>query len=162
MGNALKKLQRRKKAIGRFSEIMDDASYSMIVHYSCESFYDRPEGKSPRVTSIAARNIESGQTDSFSIHQVGERKGLSLDEIDQHYDELEKEMLDEFYDFVRRHATHKWVHWNMRDINYGFKAIEHRYKTLGGEPIEIHEGNKLDMARLMVDVYGVGDLLPEN
>ncbi len=65
-------------------------------------------------------------------------------------------MLDEFYDFVRRHATHKWIHWNMRDINYGFKAIEHRYKVLGGEPLEIHEGNKLDMARLMVHAYGVG------
>lgn len=156
MGKALKRLQRRKKALERFSDIMDNGAHSLVVHYSCESFYDRPQGASPRVTSIAVRNIESGQTDSFSIHQIAERKGHPVDQIDQHYDELEKEMLDEFYDFARSHATHKWVHWNMRDINYGFAAIEHRHKVLGGKPIEIHEGNKLDMARVMVDVYGVG------
>ncbi len=156
MGEALRRLGQRKKALERFSVIMDDAAHSLVIHYSCESFYDRPQGTSPRVTSIAVRNIESGQTDSFSIHQIAERKGLPLEQIDQHYDGLEEEMLDEFYDFVRRHATHKWIHWNMRDINYGFKAIEHRYKVLGGEPLEIHEGNKLDMARLMVHAYGVG------
>jgi len=31
----------------------------------------------------------------------------------------------------------KWIHWNMRDVNFGFEAIVNRYKILGGKVIEI-------------------------
>lgn len=156
MAQPLKRLQKRRNAREMFTRVMSDASHSFVIHYSCESFYERPEGTSPRITSIAVRNIESGQTSSFSIHQVAERQGIKASQIDQHYDELEKQMLDEFYAFVDRHRTYNWVHWNMRDINYGFQAIDHRYKVLGGDPIEIQETNKIDMARTMVNYYGVG------
>lgn len=43
----------------------------------------------------------------------------------------------------------------MRDINYGFKAIEHRYEVLGGHPIEIENANKIDISRLFIQCYGV-------
>lgn len=43
----------------------------------------------------------------------------------------------------------------MRDINYGFKAIEHRYKVLGGQPLTIEDTNKIDLARLLIQCYGV-------
>jgi hypothetical protein len=138
-----------------FAGVMNDASHSFVVHYSCESFYERSEGTSPRITSIALRNIESGQTSSFSIHQVAERRGLKASQIDRHYDSLEKQMLDEFYAFVDRHRTYNYMHWNMRDINFGFQAIEHRYRVLSGDPVEIQESNKLDLARVMVNFYGV-------
>ena len=52
-----------------------EASNCWVIHYSCESFYDRPEGQSPRITSIAVRRLDTGQTLSFSIYQVAERKG---------------------------------------------------------------------------------------
>lgn len=60
-----------------------------VIHYSCESFYGRPEGRSPRVTSIAVRNLGSGQTTSFSIHKAAERQGVAVASIDTSYDELE-------------------------------------------------------------------------
>jgi hypothetical protein len=44
----------------------------------------------------------------------------------------------------------------MRDINYGFHAIEHRYKVLGGEPFKIEESKKFDLARALIAIYGVG------
>ena len=44
----------------------------------------------------------------------------------------------------------------MRDMNYGFEAIEHRYKVLGGNPTEIPEQNRIDLNRLLIDIYGVG------
>ena len=50
----------------------------------------------------------------------------------------------------------KYMHWNMRDINYGFPAIEHRYRVLGGNPVIIDDDKKLDLARLLIDIYGVG------
>ena len=43
----------------------------------------------------------------------------------------------------------------MRDINYGFPAIAHRFRVLKGEPVEIPESQLIDMARLLIDMYGV-------
>ncbi len=42
----------------------------------------------------------------------------------------------------------------MRDINYGFVAIEHRFRILGGNPVSIAEDRKFDLARTLVDLYG--------
>lgn len=33
-------------------------------------------------------------------------------------------MLDAFFEFTKERKEYKWVHWNMRDSNYGFHAIE--------------------------------------
>jgi hypothetical protein len=154
MGQAWNKIQKRKQAKNKLSELMGKADQVIVIHYSCESFYDRPDGSSPRITSIAVRNLESGQTTSFSIHQVAERKGYSASALEQHYNELEKLMLDEFYDYVRIHSSYFWLHWNMRDINYGFPAIAHRYKVLQGNPEEIAESKLVDLSRLLISIYG--------
>lgn len=155
MGRATRRLQRRKRAQKRLAELMNHPEHVIVIHYSCESFYNRPDGLSPRITSIAVANLESAQTNSFSIHQVAERQEYSIDEIEEHYDQLEKLMLDEFYEYVRSHSEHNtWLHWNMRNIHYGFQAIAHRYKVLGGQPVEIHEGNKADLSRLLSNIYG--------
>jgi hypothetical protein len=156
MGHELQRLRKRKLAKKRIEELSGRDNTVLIVHYSCESFYDRPEGRTPRITSLAARNLSSGQTESFSIHKIAEQLGIAFAEIDAKYDDLERKMLDEFFEFVRAHQGHVWVHWNMRDINYGFAAIEHRYQILGGTPIRIEEANKFDLARAMVSLYGVG------
>jgi hypothetical protein len=126
-----------------------------VIHYSCESFYDWERRSSPRITSVAVRRLDSGQTNSFSIHQVAERNS-ELDLIDSDYDKLERQMLEEFYDFVGRHDEYRWLHWNMRDINFGFTALEHRIRVLGGEPTTIADDQKFDLARVLVDIYGVG------
>lgn len=155
MGQAWKKVQKHRQAKSKLAELMSKADQVIVIHYSCESFYDRPDGSSPRITSIAVRNLESGQTTSFSIHQVAERKRYSASDLEQHYDQLERLMLDEFYDYVRRHGSHTWLHWNMRDINYGFPAIAHRYKVLEGHPEEISESKLVDLSRLFIAIYGV-------
>lgn len=155
MGSAIRRLQKRNKARKSLAELMENSDHVLVIHYSCESFYDRENGTSPRITSIAVRNFANGQTKSFSVHQIAERQNL-LNTIDQEYDTLEKKMLDEFYVYVHAHTGFKWLHWNMRDMNYGFEAIEHRYKVLGGNPTEIPEQNRIDLNRLLIDIYGVG------
>ena len=156
MGPELKRIKRRKKTKDKLNELYEKSETVLIIHYSCESFYDRPNGKTPRITSIAVRNLSSGQTESFSIHKIAELKGLPPQNIPQEYDSLEKEMLDEYFNFVQSHQGHYWVHWNMRDINYGFQAIEHRYRILNGEPIKGEEANKFDLARALIAIYGIG------
>ncbi len=156
MGHELRRLRTRRETRKLLEELSARSSTVLVIHYSCESFYDRPAGHTPRVTSIAVRNIASGQTESFSIHKVAEQQNVIFAEINAKYDELESKMLDEFFEYVRNHQGHVWMHWNMRDINYGFPAIEHRYRVHGGKPFKIEESCKFDLARAIVDLYGVG------
>lgn len=43
----------------------------------------------------------------------------------------------------------------MRDISYGFEAINHRYSVLGGEPENIPDEHKVDLSRYLVDIFGL-------
>lgn len=157
MGDTLRRIRIRKETLRRLRDIDDRKDHVVIIHYSCESFYDRLDGSTPRVTSIAVRNVSSGQTESFSIHKVAELKKITLEQIANHYDQLEKEMLDEFGGHLQENSHCTWVHWNMRDINYGFQALEHRHKVLGGQPpSRLPEERKFDLARALVSIYGVG------
>lgn len=148
--------KKQKRALSTLDGIFNKTEHTWVIHYSCESFYGRKDGTSPRITSIAVRNLDSGQTASFSIHQVAEAEGTGLKGIEERYDELERKMLDAFYEHAKSHKNSQCLHWNMRDSNYGFAAIEHRHRVLGGEPFIIDDGKKHDLARLLIDIYGVG------
>jgi len=148
--------RRQKEARTLLDRAFFESATFSVIHYSCESFYDRQDGRSPRITSIAVRKLDTGQTTSFSIHQVAERKQLTSEMISERYDELEREMLEAFFLHVGGHKGMKYLHWNMRDANYGFQAIEHRFQVLGGSPHVVDDSNKIDLARLLIDIYGVG------
>lgn len=156
--DASNRARRRRAAKAELAKLFQSPNSVIAIHYSCESFYDRPDGSSPRITSIALRNLGSGQTVSFSIHQLAERdRKVKPEEIESSYDGLEKKMLWEFYEFVGKNRHCIWLHWNMRDVNYGFAALAHRFKVLGGKELtEIPEAHLSDLARLLVGLYGVG------
>ena len=145
---------RQKAALSTLDDLFAESANFWVIHYSCESFYDRPEGRSPRITSIALRKLDSAQTVSFSIHQIAERQGNDIVEIEEHYDDLEKEMLTDYSNHIGSHRQMKYLHWNMRDVNYGFQAIEQRSRVLGVKPYVINDEKKFDLARLLVDIYG--------
>lgn len=147
--------KRQKEARQRLESLFSDRSNVWVIHYSCESFYDRPNGASPRITSLAVRSLNSAQTHSFSIHQVAERLQVPFAEIEARYDELERQMLEAYFQHLGAHRGMKYLHWNMRDINYGFAAIEHRYQVLGGTPVQVDDAKKFDLSRILIDVYGV-------
>ena len=145
-----------KRARQQLEDAFQQPEHSVVIHYSCESFYDRDKPRSPRITSIAIRNLDTGQTKSFSIHLVAERRGL-LDSIEQHYDQLEREMLEGFFQAVRERQHCRWLHWNMRDANYGFEALENRLRAVGEEPVAtVPETKRVDLSRMLVSLYGVG------
>lgn len=156
IGEKMKAIARMKAGRRSIQELVESASSVIIIHYSCESFYDIKDGRTPRITSIAVRYFSSAQTISFSIHKIAEKRQVPFDEIEKHYDELERTMLDDFFAFVDKHQQYKWVHWNMRDANYGFSAIEHRYEVLKGSPHIIPDANKKDLSRILIDIYGGG------
>jgi predicted nucleotide-binding protein len=144
---------RHEQAKARIASIQQHREAAVVIHYSCENF-DAEQASTPRVTSLAVRNLRSGQTSSFSLHHCAERKGLAPEGIPACLNELEKQMLYEFFGFVTEHRDCTWIHWAMRDAKYGFAAIEHRYKVLGGDPIAIPDVNKMDLPSVLVDLYG--------
>lgn len=148
-------VETQRAASGQLRNLAAAANQVIIIHYSCESFYDTEGGRTPRIISIACRNYGTAQTRSFSIHQYSELPRFKDVDAWEQYDTIERAMLDDYFQFVREHVSHaKWVHWNMRDINYGFLAIEHRYEVLGGSPVRIPDDRKFDLARLLVAKYG--------
>lgn len=154
MGEAIHHIQKRNKARQKLLEVANQAEHVVVIHYSCESFYDRTDGTSPRITSIAVLNLEDRQATSFSIHQIAERQGIAPAQIEAQYDDLERLMLQEFYEYVRVHLNYIWLHWNMRNVTYGFQALAHRCKVLGGQPVELHDSKLVDLAHLLIAIYG--------
>ncbi len=63
-------------------------------------------------------------------------------------------MLKGFFDFVHTHSNFVWLHWNMRNIKYGFQALAHRYTILGGTPHSVDDSKKFDLARELFEIYG--------
>jgi hypothetical protein len=154
MSSELRRIKKRKETRDELDSLYEKSEHVLVIHYSCESFYDIKDGRTPRVTSIAVRNLKTAQTESFSIHKIAERRGVEISNIPERYDELEKEMLDDFFEFLRYRQTSHFIHWNMRDGNYGFSAIEHRYQVLGGDPFVVPDDKKFDLARALVALFG--------
>lgn len=149
--------KRQKEARRVLDGLFSKADRVCVIHYSCESFYDREDGRSPRITSIAVRWLDSAQTASFSIHQTAETSNTTFDKIEDHYDELERDMLKRFFAHLGARKEVTYLHWNMRDSNYGFQAIEHRFRVLGGQDDDLHvvdDNYKQDLPRLLHDIYG--------
>ena len=131
----------------------EDSIY--IIHYSCENLNDNNQGYSPRITSIAIVHIASDTTHSFSIHLVAEQLKIDRDKIKDKYNKVEKVMLKEFNDFIQNHPDALWLHWNMSNINYGFQAIEHRYKVLTeNQSYEVSDIKKFNLSNMILDIYG--------
>ncbi len=82
-----------------------------------------------------------------------------LDAIEEHLDELEEDMLRDFFEVARDFQASWWVHWNMRDANYGFEALENRYKVFGGTPFKVPDDRKIDLSRLLIAIYGVASAI---
>lgn len=126
-----------------------------LIHYSCQSLYDDNDGLSPRITSIAITHYASEQTVSFSTHAIAEELGIGREDVRTRFDEIEHALLSKFYAFVRDRRDKYWVHWNMRNLTYGFEHLEHRYRALGANdapiiPVE----RRINLNDMVADRYG--------
>jgi hypothetical protein len=148
--------ERQRAARGRLKSLFAHPSTVFVVHYACQSFAQTQQQGSPRIAAIAVRNLASGQTTSFSIHQELELRRLPSWESAAHLDELEGAMLARYFDFIRANKGMRFVHWNMRDLKFGFAALEHRYAVLGGQAHPLHDHQLFDLAILMAEIYGSG------
>lgn len=153
MGSELHRLKKSRAAYAQLERLFQQDKV-FVVHYSCESFFKRNDGSSIKIASISVKNLKSSTTRSFSIHHYAEVLGYPPEKLSVNYEKVEKAMLKDFFTHVSEYRGWTWAHWNMRNINFGFQAIEHRYRVLGGNPCIIEENDKFDVADILQKVYG--------
>ena len=153
-------VDRQTSARERLTGLFRDPASTCLIHYACQSLDQSDREGSPRVTAVAVSNLQSGAVTSYSIHAEAELARLAPVQILSRMDQLERAMLDKLFHRFAQSPTTCFVHWNMRDEVFGFPAIALRYAVLGGAPAELAEGRKIDLARLLKDIYGAHYVAP--
>lgn len=128
------------ESLAKLTKYWNNSKNVCIIHYACTNFND-PISPA-RITCIAIRSLADSSTKSFSILDEAQKKQLNRGGILQNFDSIECSMLSEFFDYVKYLHNPIWLHWNMRDAQYGFEALEKRYHYLSGK-LECISGKKL-------------------
>lgn len=81
-----------------------------VIHYSCQNLNDDNETLSPRITSIAINHYAMAQYISFSTHSIAEEMRIPRERVLDRLDEIEFELLKQFYEFIRDRRDKYWVH----------------------------------------------------
>jgi hypothetical protein len=99
--------------------------------------------------------MTSDQMSSFSMHLIAEELKIPRNEIVEHYDEIENNMLMKFFEFASSKRDSLWIHWNMTNINFGFETLEHRYRVLSQkEGFHIEENKRFNLYEMLKRRYG--------
>ena len=132
-------MSRIEKAFEQKIRTLEDSlNRILVIHYACESFLDVEKG-SPTIVSIAVKDLFSGQVTTFALCDY----------------ESEESMLKAYLQFLNDNRDHLFVHWNMNDSVYGFKAIENRYLQITGEHgTTIPNDQLFDLDDLVEKKYG--------
>lgn len=138
-----------------FKELKKHPENFYIIHYSCQSLNDDNEGLSPRITSIGITHYSTQQTVSFSTHAIAEEMKITKEEVVKNFDKIEHKLLKDFYMFVRDRRDKYWLHWNMRNLTYGFEHLEHRYRALeGNDASVIPVERRININDILSEKYG--------
>jgi hypothetical protein len=136
----------------------------LCVHYACESFLkakDRP----PAVSCIAIKHIARDEvrvvshrtfTTAAPESAFTGRRFLRKRRRPASPTELERRVLEEFYDYLQRHPDAQIVHWNMNSASFGFDAIADRYHNLTGKkaPVTLPTDRVHDLDSIIGRRYG--------
>ena len=133
-----------------------------FIHYACQGFYDIQNENTPRIASICIYFASSKQIFLFSLASLADRESADLSHADDAIlDKYELKLLTDFYSFIKNDKTAKaikhWLHWNMKDQNYGFEALAQRYMKLSGKrkaPVQIDNDCRTNISSLLVNRYG--------
>lgn len=117
---------RHKKAKKIIRSIFEKYENYRIIHYSCQSFNRIDNGKTAIITSIAIYSCSSDTTTSFDIQSIAERLKIEYEDIGENITKIETVLLEDFFEFIKQDIQMTYLHWNMRDSQYGFQALSNR------------------------------------
>ena len=111
-----------------------------VIHYGCESWYT-VKGRPVAVSCIAINNLVTHDQVCFSLSDYNDE-----DLIDR-----EKKLLADFYKNLQKFPDVAYLRWNMHSADFGFAAIDKRYKYLfsAEPPYSIPEGKRFDLNSLI-------------
>jgi hypothetical protein len=117
-------------------ELENSLSTIRIIHYGCESWYsvkDRPTA----ISCIAIVELVTKEEIAFSLTD--------------YHEEPEKKLLEAYYKYLRDWPDARYVHWNMHSSDYGFAAIDKRYRYLFGQepPYSVPKEMRYDLDALI-------------
>ena len=149
----------RKIAVKKIEELTKNSADVLIIHYSQLIIHDTDEeNMSPLISAIVIRSLDGSIYEHFAIHLEADKSNIPKDEIHNNYSELEFFTLNAFNNFIKRHKTKLWVHWEMKNIHFGFEAIKHRFNKLvegSREKFEVIPiNNKINLNYLIESMYG--------
>lgn len=152
-------VQDRKIAVRNLNKITEDPSKVLFVHYSESSTYDDDDygNISPIITSIVIKSLDGQIDKQFAIHLEADKADIPKDQIQDSYRELELRILKLYNDFVRRNLDCFWIHWDMKNIHFGFEAIKHRYEKIFEsleDYCEIPSNKKKNLRTIIEGMYG--------
>ncbi len=140
----------------KIEDICEHKENYVLIWYSVENVNEMR-----RITSIVIQSL-SGQIRTFSTNFEAGFRREEFTNTTANYDKCEKQMLKDFYEYAEKQCTDKiWLHWRMKLAEYGFTALENRYKYLGGKPFVISDNNKIDICELFKCRYG-GNFVNKN
>src|SRR5690606_8007962 len=152
-------IQDRKIAVRNLNKITEDPSKVLFVHYSESSTYDDDDygNISPIITSIVIKSLDGQIDKQFAIHLEADKADIPKDQIQDSYRELELRILKLYNDFVKRNIDSFWIHWDMKNIHFGFEAIKHRYENsleFLGNYCKIQKKKKKNGRRIKEEMMG--------
>lgn len=126
-----------------------DGELIYCVHYSCENLY-KAEDHPAIVSCIAISTIgESGYTAwspaDYDLDGAHDKAGSAA----------EKRVLESYFEFLRSSGMSKIIHWNMSSSDYGFEALENRFRYVGlGDPYIVPKDRLYDSDDLIAVRFG--------
>ena len=138
------------------SDYVKKKSNYIFIHYARQNCFSEAYEKGPRVIAIVAMNAESEQFSVFSLKKSADKQGKVFFELsDSEKDIIEYNMLQDFFEYVKDNKDKVWLHWNMKNNNFGFSAIEDRFRMLKGNPSHFEEGKLINISVLLKKKYGM-------
>ena len=154
MTPVLNRRKLRRQALQSLANIFEGNGTVRSIHYSCESFYGDDDRTSRRITAIGVYTAGNNESTGFSIAETAEALGIAKEDIEGEFERIEKKILEDFFSMIDTTETALWLHWNMRDTYYGFRALEHRARVLGLSPTVIDDSKKVDLANVIRNLEG--------
>lgn len=149
----------RKIAVKNLKNITKNSSKVLFIHYSASNTFDDDDygNISPIITSIVIKSLDGRIDKQFAIHLEADKADIPIDQIQDSYRELELRILKLYNNFVKRHLDCFWIHWDMKNIHFGFEAIKHRYEKIFenlNEYCEIPNNKKRNLRDILEGMYG--------
>ncbi len=152
----------RKLATKRLRQLIASPSQVLLIHYSqLKAFDDEYNEISPMISAIVVKSLDGNIEKHFAIHLEADKANFSIEGIENSYRDLELRILKNFNEFVKRHSNALWVHWDMKNIHFGFDAIKHRFEKileglngLNERYEEIPFNNKINLCQILKEMYG--------